>query len=242
MLSEIITGERIKTNDIEKFIPPSPTEVSEIIEINRKKKERDTFIEKHSNDPENAAKKKADEILALAQEKYKSMEIEAETLKIKAENEIRQKLTEEFEEKLNDVVKKVSGNFFESLDELSLLKRNIYENSEKKLLELVFQILEKIIGNEVRTNPDIVVDMLRKGFERIKNTDQCEIRINPDDFKILADNKIKIDDIVKSGVEIKFIKSDKVERGGCVIKTAMGDVIAEPLKQLETVKKEIVGA
>jgi len=241
MLSEIITADRIKEEGIEKFIPPLPSEVSEIIEVNRKKREREIFIEKHSDDPENAAKKKADEILALAQEKYKSMELEAQTLKIKAEKEITQKLTDEFDEKLNESVKKVSQNFLNSLDELNFLKKTIYENSEKKLLQLVFQIVEKIIGKEIKTNPEIVLDMLRKGFERVKNIDECEIRINPEDFKILADNKGKIEDIVKSGVEIKFIKSDKVERGGCVIKTGMGEVIAEPLKQLETVKQEVLG-
>jgi len=90
------------------FIPPSNIEIQEIIEKNRKKKERVTFIEANKDDPEKAAKKKADEILSIAQEKYKSIEIEAETLKIKAENEIRQTLTDEFDLKLNEAVKKVS--------------------------------------------------------------------------------------------------------------------------------------
>lgn len=241
MLSKILSNDIIEESAYTKYIPPSHIEINEIIEINNKTNERTSFIEANKDDPEKAAKIKADEILSIAQKKYKSMEIEAQTLKIKVEDEIRQKLNDEFDMRLNDSVQKANKNFISSLEDIALLKRTIYDNSEQKLLKLVFEIVEKVIEGEVKTNPDIIIDMLKKGFERIENADKYEIRINPADFGVLSENKKRIDDIIKTGAEIKFIKSDKVERGGCIIKTGMGEIITEPLKQLETIQKEILG-
>jgi flagellar assembly protein FliH len=242
MLSKIISENKTGESSYSKFLPPTDIEILEIIEKRVKKKERDTFIEENKEDLEKAARTKADEILAIAQKKYKSLELEAETLKIKAEIEIRKKLTDEFDAKLDEAIKKINQNFNDSLKDISLLKRMIYENSEKKLIDLVFQITGKVIDGEIKTNPEIVIDMLKKGFEKVENSEKFEIKINPLDFEILSENKKKMDGIARSGAEIKFIKSDKVERGGCIIKTEMGEVIAEPSKQLETIKKEIFGA
>jgi len=241
MLSKIISENEIIKDKVKKYIPPNNVEIAEIIEKNKKKRERNTFIEENIDDPVNAAKKKADEILSLAQEKYKTLQIEAETLKIKAEKEIRQKLSDEFGLKLSEAVKRVNQNFIDSLENLVLLKKTIYENSEKNLLDLIFKITGKIIEDEIKTNPEIVIDMLRTGFNRIKNSDTYEIRMNPDDFEILSKNKKRLDNIIRSGADIKFIKSDKIERGGCIIKTGMGEVISEPSKQLATIRKEIIG-
>ncbi len=241
MLSKVISDDNIDESSYSKYVPLSNVEVVDIIEKKRKSVERETFIEDNKENLETAAKKKADEILSIAQEKYNSLEIEAKTLKIKAENEIRQTLTDEFDLKLSEAVKKVNQNFIDSLTDLSLLKRTIYNNSEKKLLDLVFEITEKIIGSEIKTNPDIVIGMLKKGFEKVENADKYEIRINPADSVILSENKKDLEEIIKSSSEIKFIKSDKIERGGCIIKTGIGEVIAEPSKQLEAIKKEILG-
>jgi flagellar assembly protein FliH len=241
MLSEVLSSDRLNDTRYNKYIPPSKLEVSELIENNRQKKDREIFIEKHKEDPESAAKDKADEILAIAQEKYKSLEIEANTLKIKAENDIRQQLLNEFEGKLREAVKDVSGNYFDSIKKLNILKKNIYDNSEQELLKLVFQITKKVIGNEIKSNPEIVIEMLRKGFERVRNSDQYEIRVNPADFEMISNNKDKLADIIQSGSEIRFIKSDNIERGGCIIKTGIGEVVTEPSKQLDTIKKDILG-
>jgi len=241
MLSEVIPSDSLNDKNYKRYVPPSTSEVSELIENNREKNDREVFIEEHKDDPESAAKKRADEILAIAQEKYKSLELEANTLKIKVENEIRQQLLNEFEGKLQEAVKDVSGNYFDSIKRLNILKKKIYDNSEQELLKLVFQITEKVIGNEIKSNPEIVIEMLRKGFERVRNSDQYEIRVHPADFEMISNNKDRLEDIIKSGSEIRFIKSDKIERGGCIIKTGIGEVITEPSKQLDTIKKDILG-
>ncbi len=241
MLSKVYSDESILEGAYTRYIPPSNEEITEIIENNKKTAERKEFIEENKDDPVAAAQKKADEILRIAQEKYKKMEIEAETLKIKMSQDLTQKLTGEFEVKLNTAVQQISQNFQRSLTDLSSLKQVIFEQSEQKILELVFQISRRVIDGEVRTNPDIVIDMLKKGFERVREAENFEIRINPADFELLSKNQERLDDIVKSGAEIKFVKSDNVERGGCIIKTPMGEVITEPSKLLENIKKDIVG-
>jgi flagellar biosynthesis/type III secretory pathway protein FliH len=239
MLSEIVSGEEVEKLLVEEFKIPSAKEVGFIIEDKKRDAQRKKIIESNKEDPVRAAKKEANRILIEAQEKLKEAEAEANLLKIQTEKELRTRLETEYQEKLQQHVKQVRQNYFNSLEELATLKQITYNQLENQLMDMVFSISHKVLGSEIKTSPEIVLEMLKKGFDKIKIAKEYEVKINPADYDIIINKKDEIKKALKSPGSIKFTKDEKIERGGCQIITQHGEISSEPGKQLDIIKREL---
>ncbi|MFC2146578.1 FliH/SctL family protein [Acidobacteriota bacterium] len=239
MLSKIVSGEEVKKLQVEKFKIPSCKEIELNIEEKKQEAQRKEIIENNKEDPVKATQKEANRILIEAQEKLKEAEAEASLLKIQMEKELRTRLEKEYQGKLQQQVKRVQQNYFRSIEELANLKQIIYNQLENQLMDLVFSVSHKVIGTEIKTSPDILLSMLKKGFDKIKDAIEYEIKINPADYETIINKKEEIKEILKSPGSVKFTKDEKIERGGCKIITEQGEISSEPGKQLDIIESEI---
>jgi flagellar biosynthesis/type III secretory pathway protein FliH len=239
MLSKIVSGEKVKKLQVEKFKIPSCKEIGLIIEEKKREAQRKKIIESNKEDPVRAAKKEANRILIEAQEKLKEAEAEASLLKIQMEKELRTRLGKEYQGKLQQQVKQVQQNYFNSLEELATLKQIIYNQLETQLTDLVFSVSHKVIGTEIKTSPEILLTMLKKGFDKIKDAIEYEIKVNPADYETIINKKDEIKEILKTSGSVKFTKDEQIERGGCQIITEQGEISSEPSKQLDIIKSEL---
>jgi flagellar assembly protein FliH len=239
MLSKIVSGKDLKKLRIEKFKIPSPKEIEVIIQEKQRETQRQEIIESNKENPVRAAKNEANRILIEAQEKLKEAEAEANLLKIQMEKELRTRLEKEYQEKLQQQVKQTRQNYLNSLEELAALKQIIYKQSENQLMDLVFSVSHKVIGTEIETSPGIILNMLKKGFDKIKDAEEYEIKINPADYETIINKKDEIKKLLKSPGSVKITKDEQIERGGCQIITEQGEISSEPGKQLDIIKSEL---
>jgi flagellar assembly protein FliH len=239
MLSKIVSNVEIEKFKIEEFKVPSIEEIGFVIEDRKREAQRKKIIDSHKEDPVKAAKKEANRILIEAQEKLKEAEAEASLIKIQTEKQVRTRLEKEYQEKLQQQVKQVQQNYFNALEELASLKQIVYNQLENQLMELVYSISKKVIGSEIKTSPQVIFEMLKKGFSKIKDAKEYEIRINPADYDIITSKKDEIKKTLETSGSIKFIKDEKIERGGCQIVTEQGEISSEPGKQLDIIMREL---
>jgi len=166
-------------------------------------------------------------------------EAEASLLKVQAEKEPRPGLGKDYQENLQQQLKQVQQKYIDSLADLAALKQTIYNQLENRLMDLVFSISHKVIGTEIKTSPHIILSMLKKGFEKIKDAREYEIKINPADYETIIDKKDEIEEILETPGSIKFTKDKNIERGGCRIITDQGEISSEPGKQLDIIRSEL---
>lgn len=238
MLSKIVGADKASQLVLEHYTLPSPDEVDAIIE-DKKREARRRKIVLEKDDPLQAARKEANKILVEAQEKLKDAQMEAAALKTRQEREIRAQMEKEFQLKLEQELKSLKQNYFNTLETLGKLKDIIYKQNEKDLMDLVFSITRKIIGDEVKTSPQVILGMLKKGVERFKDAVQYEIKIHPADYEMLIKEKESLKEILKNADTVKYTQDEKIERGGCVIITESGEISSEPGKQLDVIEKEL---
>jgi flagellar assembly protein FliH len=239
MLSKIIEANKINKSELKNFSSPSLEELDLMIADKRREAQRMKIIDENQDDPVKAAKREANRILIEAQDKLKEAGVEAELIKTRKEKEIRMQLEKEYQLKFEQKVDQIQKNYLKSEEELARLKQILYKQSEKQLMDLVFSISRKVIDSEIKTNPDIVLNMLKKGFEKIKDAKEYEIKINPLDFEALSKRKDELGEIVKTSGVIKFTKDEHIERGGCQIVTELGEISSEPGKQLDIIIREL---
>lgn len=239
MLSKVVDANKIRDMKIHAYVLPSPEDVDQILEVRKQETRRRKIIDSYHDDPLNAARNEAERIMAEAQEKLNEARVEATAMKSRQETELREILTKEFQAKFEKSLDRAKKNFLATIETLGKLRENIYKQSETDLMELVFEISRKVIGDEVKTSPRIVVDLLEKGFKRLKDARQYEIKVHPMDYQIISAEKERLQDILKTPGSVKFTQDESVERGGCKIVTESGEISSEPGKQLDIIMKEL---
>ncbi|MCP5106255.1 MAG: hypothetical protein GY950_22910 [bacterium] len=239
MLSKVVTGEDVEQVAIQEYVLPKPEQVDLIVEDRKREVKRRKIIENHHDDPLAAARKEANIILVEAQEKLKEAQLEAGALKNRQEKEIRARLEKEFQAKLEKGLKDSQNNYLNTMETLGKLKQVVYKQSEQQLMDLVFSITRKVIGEEVQTSPRIVMEMLQKGFEKVKEAKQYEIKLHPVDYDVLLKEKESLKEILKTSGTVNFTRDESVERGGCKIITESGEISSEPGEQLDIILKEL---
>ncbi len=102
------------------------------------------------------------------------------------------------------------------LDALARPFVNLDRHIEEELLALVQAITQQVVRQELKTEPERIVDVIREGLAALPaSTDEVVVRINPTDADIVKDC-LRDEDIHQGW----SIASDAtIERGGCEIET-----------------------
>lgn len=151
MLSKIVRSDKSEELELKPFVSPTRKELGLIIAKKKRQARGKKISDEHKNDTVNAAGKEAD--------------AEASLLIKQKEQEIRRQLEKEYQAKLEQRVKQVQQNYTNSLEELAKQKQNLYNKSEDQLVDLVFSIVRKVIASEIEATPEVVLGMLKRGFD-----------------------------------------------------------------------------
>ncbi len=94
---------------------------------------------------------------------------------------------------------------------------------EHEVVELALEIAEKVIARETKTDPRIVVDVVRSALNEIHDATDLRIRAHPDDIELLAPRWQEM--LPRRVAErSELVPDDLVERGGVVVETQIGYV------------------
>lgn len=145
------------------------------------------------------------------------------------------KCKEELENTYTEKVQKRMKELNEITSHLNNSIRAYEESFEKIVLELSFLISEKIIKEKLEKNSRIN-ETLALAMKKVIGANDVIIKINPDDLKGLSnENKNILNDTSYS--KIKFEPDEKIEPGGCLIETDIGNVDGRVNAQLKEIKR-----
>ncbi len=81
------------------------------------------------------------------------------------------------------------------LDEIIAFKKNIAEELEGKVLELSLGIAKKVVVEEINTNPEIILTMVKNSLSKMHKVGMISIKINPALHDLFTKNKSGLIDI-----------------------------------------------
>ncbi len=142
---------------------------------------------------------------------FQETEKECQTLRKNAEEEGAQKGLE----KLNEHI------FF--LDnELKALRHNL----QQMVLPIALAAAKRILGKELETFPETIVDIVLQAIAPISESRRVTIYVNKDDKEYLDAEKPKLKEILEQAEILTIQEKADVERGGCIIQTEGGMINA----------------
>jgi flagellar biosynthesis/type III secretory pathway protein FliH len=132
-------------------------------------------------------------------------------------------------------------SYIRRIDNFMLELRKHYSEqliyTKNKIIEIGKNVAEVILDDEINNNENVVIKQIEKVFAEINNEKVFEIRINPADYAVL--NEIQSNLIKPNNNTIEFIIDNNIERGSCILNTALGNIDATIKKQLNKLIAEI---
>lgn len=128
------------------------------------------------------------------------------------------------------------------IQDLSVLKKKMFEAAEEQIFQLTLAIAEKVIHMETTTNRDVVQNVLKAAMKSIVDRENMKIRVHPQDFQYMMEIKpdfLKNCDGIKN---IVFEEDASITRGGAILETMFGEVDARVDQQYNEIKSAMTAA
>lgn len=118
------------------------------------------------------------------------------------------------------------------------LKGQIYNETEGEMLKLSTLIAKKIIRAEVKTNSEIIGNVIKAASKFVVDKTSIRIRLNPEDLSEVRNILPELSDITKGG-QFQVIEDNAIQKGGSVLETGFGQINASIEDQLWMLEEEI---
>lgn len=126
----------------------------------------------------------------------------------------------------------------EMLQRVKELRQKLFDDNEREMVKLVFEIAEKIIGREFRENDKAIMNVIRLAVSDAVG-DKIVVHLNPQDYEKVKKNEAELMGKIESGKTLVFREDDTVKIGGCVVETDIGTIDAQLDTQLNAIKKAL---
>ena len=169
------------------------------------------------------------------------------------EEEYLQKLEDEkrveiFNAGREDAIKELQAEYSNELNnkfnEFDNLMKSVEERLteykstfDKIVLDVSFLIAEKIIKRTIPETP-IIIDTIKESISKIIGANNIVLRLNSQDMRLIEEGDEEFLD-GKSYSNIKFEVDDRIEVGGCIVESEIGNVDARITSQLNELKQKL---
>lgn len=126
------------------------------------------------------------------------------------------------------------GNLVANIgDQLGLL----YERIEEEGFRLAIDIAERLAKREVTCDDEFVIRQIKEAIHRVAGVESIKVKVNPLDEVRVREYRGSILSSVESIRECVIEPDENIERGGCIIESASGNIdgrLATQLRQIES--------
>jgi flagellar assembly protein FliH len=164
-------------------------------------------------------------------------------LQIQLEERYEQGFKDGYENAKNEFEKIYKERFIKKVDEFNKIlssvdeKISVYDREfQDFVVQLSFEIAQKIVRKEIQKE-SVIESVLKDSLRKILGANSVIIKIHPEDYKIINEDNNKSLFFDESFSKIKFEKDDRIEQGGCVVETEIGNVDARIMSQFNELKK-----
>jgi flagellar biosynthesis/type III secretory pathway protein FliH len=116
------------------------------------------------------------------------------------------------------------------------------EALERRAVELGLALAAKVLAGTLEVEPERVVESVRGALRGIVERERIIVLVNPDDLELVRE---AMDEVRASlgGIEHCEVQAERrVGRGGCVVRTPVGDVDARIETKLERAREVVAAA
>ena len=130
--------------------------------------------------------------------------------------------------------------FYEVLKQVDIKLDEYKKSFEDIVIRVAITIAEKIVRREINEQ-SIISDVLKNAIKKIIGANNLVIKLNPTDIKAVDVENIsnEMEGVISN---IKIESDSRIEEGGCIIETDIGNIDARISTQFDEVRKNLLAA
>ena len=125
----------------------------------------------------------------------------------------------------------------ETLDELTTLRAQMIHQTELQMVQLALAVARRVVHREISLDRDLLVAMARVALDRLGESVQVIVRLNPEDFDATAVSRAS----QWTGTNVTVVADSRVGRGGCRIESDLGVMDAGADAQIQEIARALLG-
>lgn len=122
-----------------------------------------------------------------------------------------------------------------TIQEVAALRPGILHRSERELVQLAVAMAERIVRRTVDLDPDVLLVIARVAMDRLGERAAATIHLHPSDCEALSRHDLQ------AAQALQLIADAGVARGGCLVKSATGEIDAGIAAQVRELSRELLG-
>ena len=111
---------------------------------------------------------------------------------------------------------------------------------EPDAVNLIINIIDKLLGNAIRVNPAVVVSLIRKGFAGSTLSGQITIRVSDIEFEHVLARKDELMAAAGGTAELEIVKDLSLSPTDCIIDTPFGGIDVSLTPQFEALRENLI--
>ncbi len=181
-----------------------------------------------------AATDKAKEIINEANEEARRIKEQAQSILKRVEEEMEKAKAKGFEEGKNQGLADVTALMSQAVH----AKEKMFEGVEKDAVKLVYDIAEKVLGEELATRETAIVDLVRQALQTAMGQ-KIIVLVNPADLEAVRQEQATLLQALDGSRSLQIRADEKVKPHGCIIETEVGTIDAQLDTQLSAIRKAL---
>jgi len=109
-------------------------------------------------------------------------------------------------------------------------------SAQPEIAQLAMKIAERVTATMAADMEDVVRNQVSETLQKVKDRQEIIVHVNPDDLLVAREHRQMFERLLESPKVFEVVSDQKVDRGGCIIETNLGNVDARISTQLTALK------
>lgn len=145
-------------------------------------------------------------------------------------------------EKRNTEINRGLLELNEVLNSIVSLKPDLISNNEAHIMNLIYQIAEKLAYDHIEQKPEVVLEVIRRAINTAQAEEEVTVLVAPEQVEFLANYKNSENEKYEFLENITLQASDQIQPGGCIVETNYGAIDARTEERFKKVWAELSSA
>lgn len=176
----------------------------------------------------------------IIQEAMNQAQNKAKEILEQAVNEGFQKGYQEAQKQVNNIYQQKMLQLEQEINNIINIRQELIKEFEKEIVELAFQIAEKIINKKIQEEQSVVTSYLADLLAKVERSKSITIWVNPQELEDVKNSKEKLKYLLEDVENLNIAPDERIEKGGCIIETNFGKIDSRISTKLEVLKEIIL--
>ena len=123
-------------------------------------------------------------------------------------------------------------------NEIIASEKTFLKQAEQNLIHLALEISKRIILQEVQSDENIVVNIVRDALTQVADKSKIVILVNPDDLENIKSHRRELMDEDRDIEDLEFTPDPRIDPGECFVETKSGSVDGRFSSQMAEIKRK----